>query len=113
MSCWFLLPASVYKPLLRNSTYYPEGTYMDSEFKDVNMTPLRDDLEYDLDLDCKIPLEKDQTFEVLHMNSEEQMCMYDMSGSAPVDLFEMIRKIIDYLSPAIDIKWIGIINCVR
>lgn len=79
---------------------------MDSEFKDVNMTPLRDDLEYDLDLDCKIPLEKDQTFEVLHMNSEEQMCMYDMSGSAPVDLFEMIRKIIDYLSPAIDIKWI-------
>ena len=41
------------------------------------------------------------------------MCMYDMSGSAPVDLFEMIRKIIDYLSPAIDIKWIGIINCVR
>ena len=39
---------------------------MDSEFKDVNMTPLRDDLEYDLDLDCKIPLEKDQTFEVLH-----------------------------------------------
>lgn len=84
---------------------------MDSEFDDVNMTPLRDNLEYDLDLDCKIPLEKDQTFEVLHMNPEEQMCMYDISGSAPVDLFEMIRKIIDYVSPAFDIKWIGRFVC--
>lgn len=70
------------------------------------MTPLRDDLEYNLDLDCKIGLSENQTFEVLHMDPEEQMCMVDISG-APVDLFAIIRQLIGYLSPSIDVEWIG------
>ena len=53
------------------------------------MTPLRDDLEYNLDLDCKIKLSENETF------------------GAPVDLFGIIRQLIGYISPSLDVMWIG------
>ena len=70
------------------------------------MTPLRDDLEYNLDLDCKIKLSENETFEVLNMDPEKQMCMVDVNG-APVDLFGIIRQLIGYISPSLDVMWIG------
>ena len=98
--------SSVYKPLLRNSTVYTSGTYIDSEFRILNMTPLRDDLEYNLDLDCKTKLSENETFEVLNMDPEKQMCMVDVNGT-PVDLFGIIRQLIGYVSPSLDVMWIG------
>lgn len=97
---------SVYKPLLRNSTIFTNGTYIDSEIKNIWMTPLRDNLTYDLSLDCKEELYKDKSFEVLYMNAEIQMCMYDFNG-AEVDLFGMIRRLLDIYSPEFDVDWIG------
>ena len=68
------------------------------------MTPLRENLEYDQSLDCKVALEVNSTFEVTGMNPEYQMCMYDM-GETPVDLFTIIRQLVAY-SISLDVMWI-------
>lgn len=98
-----LVICSSYKPLLRDSVQYENGTYIDAVFNKVDMTPLIDDLEYNEDLDCKIALEKNVTFEVTEMNPEVQMCMYEMQG-APVDMFTFIRQIVSY-SISLDVAW--------
>lgn len=98
-----LVICSSYKPLLRDSVQYENGTYIDAVFNKVDMTPLIDDLEYNEDLDCKLPLEKNVTFEVTEMNPEVQMCMYEMQG-APVDMFTFIRQIVSY-SISLDVAW--------
>lgn len=85
---------------------FTNGTYVDSEIKNIWMTPLRDNLTYDLTLDCKEELYKDKSFEVLYMNAEIQMCMYEFQG-AEVDLFGMIRRLIGIFSPEFDVDWIG------
>ena len=95
---------SSYKPLLRNSTFFENGTYIDSVFNKVDMTPLRDNLEYDQSLDCKVTLEMNSSFEVTGMDPEYQMCMYDM-GDTPVDLFTIIRQLVVY-SISLDVMWI-------
>ena len=40
------------------------------------------------------------------MDPEKQMCMVDVNG-APVDLFGIIRQLIGYISPSLDVMWIG------
>ena len=94
---------SSYKPLLRDSVEYENGTYIDAVFNKVDMTPLIDDLEYNQDLDCKVRLEKNVTFEVTGMNPEIQMCMYEMQ-EAPVDMFTFIRELVSY-SITLDVVW--------
>ena len=54
----------------------------------------------------KIKLSENETFEVLNMDPEKQMCMVDVNG-APVDLFGIIRQLIGYISPSLDVMWIG------
>ena len=98
-----VLMCSSYKPLLRDSVEYENGTYIDAVFNKVDMTPLIDDLEYNEDLDCKLPLEKNVTFEVTGMNPEVQMCMYEMQG-APVDMFNFIRELVK-TSITLDVAW--------
>lgn len=85
---------------------FTNGTYIDSEIRDIWMTPLRNNLTYDLSMDCKQELYEKESFEVLHMNAEEQMCMYEFQG-AEVDLFAMIRSLISIFSPEFDVDWIG------
>ena len=58
---------STYKPLVRNTTVYDSGAYVDPVFYKMDMTPLRPDLEYDLNWDCKAPLVENHTFEVMDM----------------------------------------------
>ena len=94
---------SSYKPLLRDSVKYENGTYVDAVFNKVDMTPLIDDLEYNQDLDCKLRLEPNVTFEVTGMNPEVQMCMYEMQ-EAPVDMFTFIRELVSY-SITLDVVW--------
>lgn len=98
-----LLMYSSYKPLLRDSVKYENGTYIDAVFNKVDMTPLIADLEYNQDLDCKLPLEKNVTFEVTGLNPEDQMCMFEMQG-APVDMFSFIRELVSY-SITLDVVW--------
>lgn len=95
--------SSTYKPLLRNSTRYVNGTYVDNVFQRVELTPLIDDIEYNLNLDCKQAIPANVTINVSTLNSEEQMCMYQLQG-APVDLFSILRQIADYSVP-LDVKW--------
>lgn len=97
------MTCSTHKPLLRNSTVFEGGTYVDNVFSRVEMTPLIDDIEYNLDLDCKKPIPANITFDVTSLNVEEQMCMFNM-GSVPYDLFNVIRMISDYSLP-IDVRW--------
>lgn len=83
---------------------YDSGTYVDSAFYKMDMTPLRDDLEYDLSWDCKAPLYANHTFEVMDMDPEVQMCMYEMTAGAPIDLFNIMRMIARY-SLSFDVQW--------
>ena len=96
---------STYKPLLRDSTLYKSGTYIDSVFKDTEVTPLIDDIEYNLDLDCKQRIYKDEAIKVTYLNPEEQMCMYEIS-SVPVDLFSILREFNSYSIP-LDVQWLS------
>ena len=95
---------STYKPLVRNTTVYDTGAYVDPVFYKMDMTPLRPDLEYDLDWDCKLPLMENSTFEVFDMDPEVQMCMFNAGGSTPVDIFNIMRMIGQY-SLSIDMHW--------
>ena len=99
------ITVSIYKPLLRDSVMFSNGTYIDSVFKKLDMTPLIDDIEYNLDLSCKISLEKNQSFEVMGMDPQEQMCMYEMSGVS-VDLFTFIRQLTAF-SLSLDVCWLS------
>ena len=94
---------STHKPLLRNSTVFDDGTFVDYEFKHVEAIPLIDDIEYNLDLDCKLPIPANVTIPVTYLNAEEQMCMYEMEG-VPVDMFNLLRQLTSTSIP-LDVKW--------
>ena len=95
---------STHKPLLRNSTVYNNGTFVDYVFKNVEMTPLIDDIEYNLDLDCKQKIPANVTIPVTYLNAEEQMCMYELQ-SVPYDLFGLLRELASFSIP-LDVVWI-------
>lgn len=69
----------------------------------MEATPLIDDIEYNLDLDCKLPIPANVSIPVTYLNAEEQMCMYELQG-VPYDLFNILRQLTSSSIP-LDVKW--------